>query len=105
MSLLYNRKVIPLIPTLATQMLALAFILPFILDENEVVTNRPEYRVFLMMLELTSMLLSYKFSKTDANTAATLIKLYLQAWSDVYGSHTITPKMHYLVHIPHYIEK
>ncbi|XP_067936431.1 uncharacterized protein [Watersipora subatra] len=88
----------------ATQTICLGFLLPLILAGHNI-EEIPEYRLLLMMVEITSVLLAYSFNKDQITTAATLIKLYLETWVTVYGAHTITPKMHYLVHIPYYIVK
>lgn len=90
----------------AIQTATLTFCLPFLLAEMSVDTDDiPEYRVFLMLLELTSMFMAYTFTRNEVLTSFTLVKQFLEVWCDTYGSHTLTPKMHYLVHVPYYIEK
>lgn len=72
---------------------------------NHDVSEMEEYKLLLMMLEITSVCLAYSFTSEQVITVATLIKMYLEKWSTVYGPQTLTPKMHYLVHIPYYIDK
>lgn len=79
-------------------------ILPFIIG-SDMPPNDPHYQCFLLLSDISKML----FSKVIANDQIPLLRLlieeYLETFASLYPHRPLTPKMHYLVHIPTLIQR
>jgi len=66
-------------------------------DDDERWTN------FLLMLDITDLLLAPESSEDEVSLLSTMISDHHQEFVRLYPSASITPKFHYLVHMPRLI--
>lgn len=89
----------------ASQMWLLSTVLPFILAEF-VDTTTDHWRCLISIIELMSLCLAHKISLTTIVYLKRAIKVHLQLFKSLYGNMcNITPKQHYLIHLPSLILK
>lgn len=74
-------------------------LLPFIIGEF-VPEDDDHWECFLLLWDICAMVCTYETDKNKALQLAWLIQTYLEAFSSIYGASNITPKFHYLVHLP-----
>ena len=56
---------------------------------------------FLMLLHIMEFLFAQRVSvATTEHMATILIETFLSTWEELYPSRSLTPKMHYLLHLP-----
>ena len=83
----------------ATQMWCLARLLPLIIG-SEIPTDNGHWYNFLLLLEM----LDYIFAPTITPTAVAQLKVLINehnsAFTSLYPTCSVTPKMHYIVHYP-----
>lgn len=65
----------------------------FIDDDDE------HWQCFLLLWDICSLTTAFTVSKSDAKYLAWLVEMYLKTFKEQYDV-TITPKLHYLVHLP-----
>lgn len=82
----------------AAQMHLLVIILPFILG-NYVDMHTEQWNCFVSLLEIMAKCFSATISYATILVLKNEIKNYLKAFKDLYNAR-ITPKLHYLVHLP-----
>ena len=88
----------------ASQMWLLGRILPamvgqFIPREDENWCN------VLLLLRITTYLFTPKITSDEADYLAILIEQHHETFRDLYPEESITPKFHYMVHMPRLIKK
>ena len=57
---------------------------------------------FLLLWDICSVASAFEVTEADAVHLAWLVEVYLEAFTSLYGT-SVTPKMHYLVHLPQQI--
>ena len=57
------------------------------------------WECFLLLWDICSVVCSFELTTDDATHLGWLIETYLEAFTSLYGA-SVTPKMHYLVHLP-----
>ena len=68
------------------------------LDDNE------QYNCFLLLQEITAIVFSTLISQKQISYLGLLIQQYLETFKELLPSHKrLTPKCHYLVHLPQMI--
>jgi hypothetical protein len=55
------------------------------------------------MLTITNVCLAWQISNDDVTKLATLIKEHHLLFVELYGEEAVTPKWHYVVHLPNQI--
>lgn len=60
---------------------------------------------FLILLEITDLLFSPTTSVDDTAQLRLLIRTHHETFKKLYPDRSITPKMHYLVHYPDWIDR
>lgn len=89
----------------ASQMWLLSTVLPFILAEF-VDTTTDQWRCFISIIEIMSLCFAHKISLETIVYLKRAIKEHLQLFKSLYGNTSnITPKQHYLIHLPSLILK
>jgi len=93
----------------AAQMLCLAHILPFLINDNLFNENRSEnntiYDRFLLhtrLLQITNICFAYEITRNGAIYLMKLIQVFLSQFDILYPN-SMVPKFHFLVHISHQI--
>lgn len=89
----------------AAQMLCLAYVLPFLINDN-LFENRSEnnaiYDRLLLhtrLLQITNICFAYEVTRNDATYLVQLIQIFLSQFNILYPN-SMVPKFHFLVHIP-----
>lgn len=85
----------------ASQMMTLVRLLPFIIGKY-VETDNDHWECFLALWDICSIASAFEVTEDDATHLAWLVEVYLESFTSLYGE-SITPKMHYLVHLPQQI--
>ena len=67
--------------------------------------NDPHYSCFMVLNDLASILFSPVIAKDQIPFLRVLIKEYLEKFTTLYPHQPLTPKFHYLVHIPNLIAR
>ena len=89
----------------ASQMWLLSTVLPFILAEF-VDTTTDQWKCFISIIEIMSLCFAHKISLETIVYLERAIKEHLQLFKSLYGNTSnITPKQHYLIHLPSLILK
>lgn len=88
----------------ASQMWQLFQVLPLILC-NYPVEDDDHYECFLKLQEICSIIFAPMISSEQTAYLPTLISDYLQAFKQLYPTTSLTPKFHYLIHIPRMIQR
>lgn len=57
------------------------------------------WECFLLLWDICSVVCSFELTTDDVTHLGWLIETYLEAFTSLYGA-SVTPKMHYLVHLP-----
>lgn len=83
----------------ASQTWTLARLLPLMLF-HYCDTSDPVWECLLLLLEITSIILSYEVNCSKLNVLKILIKKYLLSFKQCFPHKNIIPKQHFLVHIP-----
>ncbi|XP_011859325.1 PREDICTED: uncharacterized protein LOC105556825 [Vollenhovia emeryi] len=90
----------------AAQMLCLAHVLPFLINDNLFHENRSEDNVIndrllvhIRLLQITNICFAYEVTKNDATYLAKLIQVFLTQFDILYPN-SMVPKFHFLIHIP-----
>ena len=63
------------------------------------------WQVFLMMLEIVDILFAPELAPEDVSLLAVLIHDHHREFKSIYPTHSILPKMHFLVHMPRLIRQ
>lgn len=80
-----------------TQMWELMNIFPFIVDMS---LDDAHHACFMLLNDISGILFSPVIAKDQIPFLAILIKQYLEQFTILYPHRPLTPKFHYLVHIP-----
>lgn len=83
------------------QMLVLLKILPFLLD---VIKGSAYFSFILELLEIVQLLFSPVICLETIDKLKVLIEQHLQHFKDLFPDSNITPKQHYLIHVPSQIK-
>ena len=84
---------------LASQMMNLVRLLPFLI--GKFVGYDDHWECFLVLLSICDMVCSFEVHPDDPAKLAWLVQMYLETFSALYSvEFPITPKMHYLLHLP-----
>ena len=87
---------------LAAQMWLLGRLLPLMIGDR--VPSSDECWInYLDMLEIVDILMAPELSEDDVANLATLISDHHQQFKQLYPHASITPKMHYVMHMPRLI--
>ena len=79
-------------------MLLLFHVLPLLL--GDLLKDDPHYNCFLQLQEITSIVLSPVICASQVPYLRLLIKEYLETFTMLYPHKRLTPKFHYLIHMP-----
>ena len=83
-------------------MLCLCRNLPLLIGQY--IPNDDEHWIcFLVLLSITSILTAFAFAPEDCALIATLIEEHHQRFVKLYSGVHLTPKFHYLIHLPNQI--
>ena len=82
----------------ASQMMTLVRRLPLFIGDL-VDHDDDHWECFLLLWDICSVVCSFEVTIDDATHLGWLIETYLEAFTSLYGT-SVTPKMHYLVHLP-----
>ncbi len=83
----------------ASQLKTLIRLLPFIL--GEVIPEEDDHWLCLLVLwDICTLVSVFQVNEGDAAQLSWSVQLFLEMYVDLYGESTITPKMHYLLHLP-----
>lgn len=83
----------------AGQMLTLMINLPLIIGDT-VNNNDVNWKNFLVLHNIINIAYSYTYENRTVNELENMITVYLTNFQDLYVGVSITPKMHYLTHLP-----
>lgn len=83
----------------AGQMLCLSRSLPLLIGQF-IPEDDESWICFLTLLSITSILTAFEFSPEDCALLATLIEEHHERFIKVYPDVHLTPKFHYLIHLP-----
>lgn len=83
------------------QMLVLLKIVPFLLD---VIKGTAYFSFILELLEIVQILFSPVISLETTDKLKVLIEQHLKHFKDLFSENNITPKQHYLIHVPSQIK-
>ena len=78
--------------------------LPFLIGDL-VPEGNPYWDCFVLLLEIMDLLFSPITSAHETVQLRLLIIIYHQTFQELYPHRSITPKMHYLVHYPDWIDR
>ena len=78
--------------------------LPFVVG-NDMPSNDRHYKCFMLLSDLASIMFSPVIAKDQISLLSVMIKEYLEEFSTLYPHRHLTPKCHYLVHIPMLISR
>ena len=86
----------------AVQMWELFHLLPFVIG-TDMPNNDTHYACFMLLNDVASILFSPIIAKDQIPLLKLLIKEYLEKFTILYPHRPLTPKFHYLVHVPNLI--
>ena len=86
---------------LASQMWLLARLLPIIIGAK--VSDDEWWANFILLLDIADYLLAPESSEDEASLLSTMISDHHEEFIRIYPSASVTPKFHYLVHMPRLI--
>ena len=95
-------NVLPILISTAAQTITLCNILPYIIGSIVPPDDRKWYCLRLM-LTITNFCLAWEMSSQDVMNLATLIQEHHMLFVELYGVETVTPKWHYMVHLPNQV--
>ena len=93
-----------IILSVANQMWNLAVYLPLIIGD-QLPAGDSEWECFLILLDILQICMSWIQSTDLVDYLAVLTEMYLRKFHECYPLASITPKQHYLVHLPSQILK
>ena len=76
-------------------------ILPFMIG-SYVERNDDHWECLLVLWDVCSIVSAFEVTEDDATHLAWLIEIYLESFTSLYEE-SLTPKFHYLVHLPQQI--
>ena len=82
-------------------MMTLSRLLPFMIG-NYIEPDDNHWQCFLNLWDICSLVSAFEVTEDDAVTLAWLTELYLESLKSLYDV-SLTPKLHYLVHLPQQI--
>lgn len=85
-------------------MWCLCRLLPLMIGDK-IPESDPRWKNLLQLLEIMDILFAPCLSDDHVAYLHLLIKEHHQAFTDLYPSCNITPKLHYMVHHPHWISR
>ena len=88
----------------ASQMWELMNILPFVIGKD-MPQNDPHLECFMLLSTISSILFSTIIARDQVPYLRLLIKEYLEQFTFLYPHRPLTPKMHYLTHLPTLVER
>ena len=89
----------PIYNYLASQMWNLATFLPLMIGDK-VESEDPYWECYLQLLEITKHCTAYVTSPGSADYVAVLIEQHHRGFRTCYPHVNMTPKLHYMVHLP-----
>ena len=78
--------------------------LPFIIG-RDMPPNDAHYDCFMLLSNIASILFSTVIARDQVPFLSLMIREYLENFVNLYPHRPLTPKMHYLVHIPSLIQR
>lgn len=87
---------------IASQMWLLARLLPLMIG-SKVPDDDEHWINFLLLLDIADVLMAPESSEDEVSLLSTMISDHHQEFIRLYPSSSITPKFHYLVHMPRLI--
>lgn len=79
-------------------------IFPFVVGK-EVTSGDDHYDCFLLLTYISTILFSPVIAKQQIPLLRLLIEQYLEQFKSLYSNQPLTPKMHFLVHLPTLISR
>ena len=96
--------IIVIVVIIATQMWELVNVLPVVIG-NDMPSNDHHYGCFMLLNDMSSIIFSRVIARDQISLLRLMIKEYLEQFTALYPHCPLTPKLHYLVHIPTLIER
>lgn len=97
-----NLYLINVLYNIASQMMTFVRLFPFIIGEF-VEPSCDHWSCFLILWDICNIVCAYEVSQDDAVQLAWIVEMYLEEFHTLYSEAPITPKMHFLVHLPRQI--
>ncbi len=79
-------------------------IFPFVMA-NEMSQDDNHHKCFMLLNDISTIVFSEVIAKDQVSLLKLMIKEYLENFSSLYPHCPLTPKCHYLVHLPTLIER
>ena len=89
---------------IASRIWTLARCLPVMIGDH-IPQGEVHWEHFLQLLEILEIVFSSVVSQNTAAYLQVLIESNLTSFKELYRSVTVIPKMHYLLHVPRFIER
>ena len=80
----------------------LSRLLPYMIG-NDVPVDDEHWDNFLLLLQIADLLMAPKITEDEVAFLQTLIEEHHSNFVNLYPSSPVTPKMHFLIHMPHLI--
>ena len=87
----------------ASQMMTLIRLLPLMIGDK-IDKEDEHWECFLLLWDICSYTCRFEVTQEDSIHLAWIVQTYLEAFLDLYGEKSITPKLHHLVHLPEQIQ-
>ena len=84
---------------IASQMMTLVRLLPLLIG-NFVNEDDDHWECFCILWAISDMVCTFEVHPDDPACLAWLVQVYLESFTRIYPDISVTPKMHYLVHLP-----
>ena len=80
-------------------MMTLVRLLPLLIG-NFVNEDDDHWECFCILCAISDMVCTFEVHPDDPVCLAWLVQVYLESFTRIYSDVSVTPKMHYLVHLP-----
>ena len=87
--------------TIASQMMTLMRLLPFLIGRY-IKREDNHWECFLLLWNICSVTTAFEVTSDDITYLAWIVEVYLETFKYLYDV-PITPKLHYLIHLPEQI--
>ena len=86
--------------SLASQMMTLIRLFPFLCEDDDVEGDK-HWECYQILLAICDMACAFELHPNDPTKFGWMAQIYLESFVSLYSpEYSVTPKMHYLVHLP-----